>query len=89
MPTHSKRRKRSIVGLELDEPCSASDVNTVRMHNNIIANDRATLSLKLNDKEYRNKEKAVMAIPAVNIELTVIIPTKMSCAQPLSINAFR
>jgi len=37
----------------------------------INANERATRSRKLNDSEYKNSEKAVMAIPAIKISLVV------------------
>jgi hypothetical protein len=88
IPNHSRRRNRLITcGVE-DELSTASEVKTITTHNRMIANERATLSRKLNERAYRNSEKAVIAIPAVRISLTVIIPVSKSCNQPLSITTF-
>ena len=67
MPNHSNRRNRSTTWGVLEELSSASAVKTVTTHTRMIANERATRSLKLKDKAYKNNEKAVMAIPAVRI----------------------
>jgi hypothetical protein len=73
------------MSVEVAELSNASDVKTATTHNKMMANDRATLSRKLNDRAYKNNENAVIAIPAVNISLMVLIPTNKSSDQPLSI----
>ena len=89
IPNHSKRRKRIIVLEEVAELSNASEVNTITTHKRIMANERATLSLKLKDSAYKNSEKAVMAIPAVRISLIVLIPANKSWSQPLNMHTFR
>ena len=85
IPSHSIRKNDEIMSVELAELSRASDVKTTTTHKRMIANDRATLSRRLKDKAYKNNEKAVMAIPAVRISLTVLIPVNRSCNQPVSI----
>ncbi len=51
----------------------------------MIANERATLSRKLKESAYKNRENAVMAIPAVRIWLSVWIPARSGADQPLII----
>src|SRR5664280_1279397 len=89
IPSHSSRRNRSITRGVVEALSRASEVKTVTTHKRMIAKERATRSRKLKDRAYRNREKAVMAIPAVNIWLTVIIPVSKSCVQPLSMQPFR
>src|SRR5450759_2813812 len=89
IPNHSKRRNKPIMSGEAAELSNASDVKTTTTHNRMMANERATRSRKLNDSAYSNNENAVMAIPAVRISLTVLIPTNKSFNQPLSIQTFR
>jgi hypothetical protein len=47
------------------------------------AKDFATLSRKLNDREYKNKEKAVTAMPAVRIWLMVWMPVNTAADKSL------
>jgi hypothetical protein len=67
IPIHSTLRNKEIVSSDVEELSMASAVNMTTTHMRIIANARATRSRKLNEREYKNNENAVMAIPAVKI----------------------
>ncbi|MFH2039210.1 MAG: hypothetical protein ABIJ65_07215 [Chloroflexota bacterium] len=67
IPNHSNRKKKFIASFDMEALPRASLVKITTTHNKIIANERATRSRRLNESEYKNREKAVIAIPAVNI----------------------
>src|SRR6266511_4024697 len=89
IPTHCRRKSNSIPQSGMDLFCKAALVKTTTTHKRIMANERATRSRKLNDKAYKNSEKAVIAMPAVKILLIVLIPTNNPSNQPLNIQTFR
>src|SRR5215510_7172439 len=89
MPIHCKRSNKLIPQSGTVLFCKASVVNTTTTHNKIIANERATRSRKLNDREYRNKEKPVIAMPAVKMLLMFCSPANKPSNQPLNMRTFQ
>ena len=86
MPNHCSRSNKSCPQSGTVLFCRASAVKTMTTHNKIIAKERATRSRKLNVREYRNREKAVIATPAVRISLMVWTPAKKPSIQPLNMS---
>src|SRR5215208_4957695 len=89
MPTHCRRKRNSIPQSGMDLFWRASVVKTTTTHKRIMANERATRSRKLNDKAYKNSEKAVIAMPAVKMLFSVLSPTSNPSNQPLNMLPFQ
>jgi hypothetical protein len=67
MPTHFNLSHHSVMKGLLEVPPIASEVYITPTKNRIRINALATRSFKLNADAYRNREKAVIATPAVKI----------------------